>query len=99
MSDNAPLTNGNIRERLTVMEDGLRHSREISQMRDQAIREAFKRIETRNEKQDRNLEALEERLLLKIEKIFSLLWSGIRWGGSVLAVTLLTMVLKALNLV
>lgn len=90
---------GNIRERLTALETGLHHFQQISEMQDRQIREAFERVRARNDKQDSNLETLEERLILKIEAIYGLLWSGMKWGGGLLAVTLLSVVLKALNLV
>lgn len=99
MTEKPPQDDGAMRERLTAMEDGLRHFREICEMRDDRIREAFERVKGRNDKQDAEMDILEERLLVKIEGIYGLLWSIMRWGGGLIAATLLSVILKALNLV
>ncbi len=99
MTNTTPPSDGNTRERLTAMEDGLRHFREICEMRDRAIHEAFDRVRTQNEKQDIKMEVLEEHLMAKIEGIYKRLWSIMTWGGGLIAATLLSIVLKALNLV
>lgn len=100
MSDNQTLPeSGDFRERITRLEAGLRHSQKIHEIQDGHIRDAFTRVEERNRRQDQHLAMLEERMLAKIEVIYALLWSGIRWGAVFFGTTLLGVVLKALNLI
>jgi hypothetical protein len=87
-----------LRERLTVLESGLQHFQTISEMRHDHTREAFARVDQRNDRQDTDLEALEEKLLTKIDAISTMLWAGMRWGGGLIAAALLTIVLKGLSL-
>jgi hypothetical protein len=87
------------RERLTAMENGLRHFQEISVIRNERIREALTELRTHNTRQDNDLEAIEEKLLDKIEKITALLWSGMKWGAGLTVTTLFAIILKALNLI
>lgn len=89
---------GALRERLTVLETGLQHFQAICDMRNDLTREAFLRMDHRNNKHEMDLEVLEESLLAKIEAIYTLLWSAMRWGGGLIAATLLSVILKASNL-
>lgn len=93
-----PDGDGKLRERLMVLETGLRHFQHICDMRHDQTQEAFARLDSRNDRQDSDLEVLEEKLLGKIEVIYTLLWSGMKWGGGLVAATLLTVLLKASNL-
>lgn len=88
-----------IRERLTATADGLRHFREIFDRREKQIDDAIWGLMEHNRKQDRDLETMEERLQHKIGEIYALLWSGMKWGGGLLASTILAIVLKALQLI
>jgi broad specificity phosphatase PhoE len=99
MTDTQPPMDDGLKERLTGLADGLRHFREIFEIRQQQTNAAIQALNERNRKQDEDLEAVEERLQGAIAEIYTLLWSGMRWGAGLLAVTLLTVVLKTLHLV
>lgn len=94
-----PLDDMGLAPRLTAVETGLRHFQEICEIRNQQIRETFLGLQERNERQDRDLKALEATLLAKIAEIYSLIWSVVKWASSFLVVTLCTIILKALHLV
>lgn len=89
----------NAEARLTGVETGLRHFHEISAMRNQQIWDAFSQLKDHNQRQDSAIEVMEEKLLGKIEKIYELLWSGMKWLGMLLGTTLSTIILKALGLI
>ncbi|HET8727597.1 MAG TPA: hypothetical protein VFO41_08825 [Alphaproteobacteria bacterium] len=93
-----PLDDGTTERRLTEVATGLRHFREIYEIRDRQVRDAIAELQERNQRQDSAIEVMEEKLLGKIEKIYELLWSGMKWLGTLLAMTLLAIILKALNL-
>ena len=94
-----PLDDGITERRLTAAETGLRHFQEIFEIRRTQFEAAIAMLTEHNRKQDRDLETMEERLQHKIGEIYALLWSGMKWGGGLLASTLLTIVLKALQLI
>lgn len=98
MTDQPPPPDDGTRERLMAVETGLRHFQEIFAIRQQQTNQVLHDLNERNRAQDSDLEAMEERLQRKIEEIYLLLWSGMKWGAGMLAVTLLTVVLKALQL-
>lgn len=85
--------------RLTGVESGLRHFHEISAMRNQQIWETLSQIKAHNDRQDNDLEVMQERLQHKIAEIYLLLWSGMRWAAGLLALTVLTIVLTSLKLI
>lgn len=89
-----PPDDADIRERLTALEIGLRHSREISKMQDRQYAAELKTLHDLTARQDDLIGALEEKLLGKVEQVHRLLFSGLKWLGALLAGTLLTIVLK-----
>lgn len=86
------------RERLTAMESGLLHFRQISDIRNQQIWDALTQIKDHNRRQDTDLEVMEEKLLAKIGKIYALLWSGMKWLNAFLITTASAIVLKLLGI-
>lgn len=82
-----------------AVETGLRHFREIFEIRRKQTEDEIAALQDRNQRQDSAIEMLEEKTLAQIEQIYGLLWSGMKWGGGLLASTLLATVLKALGLI
>lgn len=78
------LQDDNTIQRLTVLESELSHLREMTDVRDT--------------RQDRDLKALEKRLTDRIGAVNALIMNGIKWILGLFAVSMLTIVLKALNL-
>ena len=99
MTETPPLDDIGLSLRLTAMETGLRHFQEIFDIRNQQTKETFTGLQERNERQDRDLKALETTLLAKIAEIHGLIWSAVKWASSFLVVTLFTIILKTLHLI
>lgn len=98
MTDTAPTDKSDLSRRLTVVEEGLKHSRELQQLQNTQTATKLGEHSARISQTANDLEVLEEKLLTKIEGVRELLWSGMKWLGAMLALTLLTIVLKALGL-
>ena len=98
MTDTQPQDDATLKERLTAVETGLRHFQQICEIRDGQIREAFANAYSRDQKQDADLEAMEEWWQERFDRLHGLLWKGISGVSGLLAVTLLGIVLKALQL-
>ena len=102
MTDTQPQDDATLKERLTAVETGLRHFQQICELRerqtDRQIREAFANVYSRDQKQDAELEAMEEWWQERFDRLHGLLWKGISGVSGLLAVTLLGIVLKALQL-
>ena len=88
----------NIEARLTALEHGLKHMQEIHTLRHEQMAQHMTMLTTRNCEQDTAIETLEEKMLTKVDGIYALLWSAMRWLGMLFGVTLLTIVLKAAGL-
>lgn len=100
MTENtAQPTDSSVPSRLTAVEHGLRHFRELMDTRNQHIWQALEELKKQNNRQDADREVMEEKLLVRIAEIYQLLWSGMRWLGALFATTLLGIVLKALGMV
>ena len=84
--------------RLTALENGLTHYREMQALRQQQTDKELEELRAHNRRQDEDRAVMEEKLLSKVQEVYVLLWSGMKWLGSLFAVTLLTFVLKALKL-
>lgn len=98
------------RERLTALEGGLNHFRQISDIRNQQIGKALTErnqqiwaalteLKQHNRHQDSEREKLEELLLAKIAEIYAMLWSGMKWLAAFLVTTTFGIILKALGLI
>jgi hypothetical protein len=99
MTDTPARDEANHGARLTALETGLRHFQDICDLRNQQVRDTFVILQQQNERQDRERQEMEKRLQDQLEELNALLWSGMKWLGSFLGVTLCTIVLKALRLV
>lgn len=56
-------------------------------------------VETREEKLRAHIARLDEKQALAVDKLRELIWSGHRWLGTTLVVTVLSIVLKTLKLI
>jgi hypothetical protein len=100
MTENsAAPTDSNVPSRLTAVEHGLRHFRELMDTRHSHVWQWLEKLEKHNSQQDADREVMEEKLLVRIAEIYQLLWSGMKWLGALFATTLLTIALKASGLV
>ena len=99
MTNNAPPQNdADINSRLMALENGQTHYRELQSLRQQQMDRELEILRAHNRSQDEDRAIMEEKLLNKIQEVYGLLWSAMKWLGSLFAVTLLTIVLKALKL-
>lgn len=100
MTENsAAPTDSSVPSRLTAVEHGLRHFRELMDAKYQHVWQSLDELKKHNNQQDAEREVMEEKLLVRIAEIYQLLWSGMKWLGALFATTLLTIVLKASGLV
>jgi hypothetical protein len=100
MTENsAQPTDSSVPSRLAAVEHRLHHFREIADLRHSHVWQLLDELKKHNNQQDADREVMEEKLLGKIEEIYDLLWSGMKWLGALFATTLLTIVLKASGLV
>lgn len=77
--------------RLTELEHGLRHCREMQRERNEHLKQMVKDLRTNSEQQD-------AKIARQIGQIYRLLWQVIWWAIIFLVGTLSTITLKALNL-
>ncbi len=80
-------------------EAGMRHLREIIDLRHDQAEKKFGELDERNRVQDREMERLGAQLGGEIKAIRNELWLGIKWAAGLLFVTLLSVVLKAQGLI
>jgi hypothetical protein len=85
-------------ERLTTLESRVAHLRELMDERDRTTSMRITDLIAHNRVQDMEAEKLADRLGKKIEDIQATLWSGLKWLGGTLILTLLSVVLKTLGL-
>ena len=95
MTENSVPPTDSTASRLTAVEHGLSHFREMTETKLQHTWAALNDLRHHNNKQDADREAMEEKLLIRIAEIYQLLWSGMKWLGGLFATTLLAIVLKA----
>lgn len=86
-------------ERISSLETGLAHMAELAREREARNGERFRELLERNRVQDLEAEKLAEKLGAEIKELQATLWSGLKWLGGLLAVTLLSIVLNKLGLV
>lgn len=96
---NTPPKDDGTRERIMAMETGLRHFREIYEIRHTQIRDAVAAVQEQCKRNTADIDILEEKTLMRIEGVKTLMLSGLKWGAALLATVLLTIVLKGLHLV
>lgn len=87
------------RDRLTALETGTAHLRELMDIRHQQNSERFSELAERNRVQDLELARLVKQLGDQIDGIKDQLWRGLKWLGGLLCATVLSVVLKALGLI
>lgn len=74
--------------------DGMRHLREIVDIRHQAIMEKFRELDERNRVQDKEMETLGRHLGAEIQKMKDTLWQFLKWAGGLISATILSVTLK-----
>lgn len=99
MTDKAPTPDADHTARLMAVETGLTHFREICSIHHRQIQSDLTRLQERNRQQDEALDLMEEKLLSKLEKLHSLMWSALKWIAVFGVSTLSGIVLKVLNLI
>jgi hypothetical protein len=93
-----PLLINAIDRRLTELEAGLQHFREVFNIQQGHLWQRITDMQNRCDQLDEHIDEIDEKMLQKTESFQQMQWRVVGWGGGLLVATLLSIVLKALKL-